>query len=183
MVFDVLFQLTLHHPLQFESSGVVGCGIDLFMGALEGSDLASFLTVTDVCNVALVNSKCYQAMEKYTPFVDVKRVIFDVIGSCGLLENDPVPSFSRVCRIYKELEQNTHATLRRLQHLYSSPKLECLDRDINQLIDQSFEERYVALDEDEDVFGLNGKFICCVPKVYLSQRSHSSPSLFFCTLR
>ena len=130
------------------------CGTGLFMGVLDqGVDLASYLDVTDLFNFSMVNSKCYQATKKCKLFVDVKRVIFDLIGTCGVSENDSLPSFARVCRIYQQVEQDTVATLRRLQSLYLSPLLECLDEDINQLIDQSMKERYIAEDEP------NGKCI------------------------
>lgn len=117
--------------------------------------MVSYLPVADLFNFLQVNSKCYQATKKYPLFVDVKRVIFDLIGTCGVSENDSLPSFARVCRIYREVEQDTVATFRRLQNLYLLPQLECLDGDINQLIDQSTEGRYNA----EDVFGLNSKCI------------------------
>ena len=54
---------------------IVGCGIDLFMDVLNGSDLASYLTVTDLCNVSLANSKCYQAMKKKLSDESGKHVV------------------------------------------------------------------------------------------------------------
>jgi len=54
---------------------IVGCGIDLFMDVLNGSDLASYLTVTDLCNVSLSNTKCYQAMKKKLSDESGKHVV------------------------------------------------------------------------------------------------------------